>query len=579
MAFDGSTVAALRAEIEAAIGGGYIAKITQSEPDEILLAVKKDRGQVRLLLSANPSLPLAYLTDESRPAPASAPNFCMFLRKYIGGGHILSVDQPGLERALRITIQRRNELGDLRDYCLILELMGKHSNLILCDSGGQILDAIKHISFRTSSVREVLPGREYFLPNTGDKKDPLTIPESEFCSLLSGGSAPVVKTLYSSLTGISPLVAEELCLRARLDAAVPACELTGEQKNALFAAFSAYMDDVKAGCFRAQIYYENGLPAEFSAIPLTLYADSETRDCGGISEAVRLYYSEREKTGRIRQRSGDLRRAVTSAIERVSRKLDLQQKQMRDTEKRDRYRVYGELLNTYGYELSGKESSFTTTNFYDNSEITIPLDPELSARENAVRYFDRYNKLKRTAEQLVEHIDKSERDLAHLESILSSLDLAESEDDLAQIRKELGAFGYVRAKAGTKKGPRRAEAKPLHYRSSAGYDIYVGKNNYQNEEVTFRIAEGSDWWFHAKGLPGSHVVVKTRGDELPDAVFEEAGRLAAYYSKARLAPKVEIDYTLRKNLKKTTGGPPGFVIYHTNYSLMAEPDISGIKQL
>ena len=580
MAFDGIVVAALRAELSAAVCGGYLSKIVQSAPDEILLTIKKDREVLRLLLSANAGLPLAYLTDENRPAPAQAPNFCMFLRKYIGGGRILAVEQPGLERALHFLVEHRNELGDLCSYRLILELMGKHSNLIFCDREGRILEAIKHIPFHVSSVREVLPGREYFLPQTKEKHDPAELSADLFFRILEGGSAPLSRALVEQLTGISPVIAEELCCRAGADPALPAAAVRKETLQALYEALAALMKDVKAERFSPEIYFEGGQPVEFSAVPLSLYREQSHRSCATISEAIRAYYTEREKTGRMRQRSADLRQVISAAIERTAKKLDLQQRQLRDTEKRDKYRIYGELLNTYGYSLRGGEKELVCENYFDEGRpITIPLDADLSARENAARFFERYNKLKRTAAQLASHTEKSEQDLRHLESILASLSLAESDADLAWIRRELVEYGYLRARGAEAKKKRQETSGPLHFRSSSGHDIYVGKNNYQNEEVTFRIAGPEDWWFHAKGIAGSHVVVCSGGETLPDSVFEEAGRLAAYYSKARLAPKVEIDYTLRKNLRKTTGGPPGFVIYHTNWSLMARPEIADIKQL
>ena len=283
---------------------------------------------------------------------------------------------------------------------------------------------------------------------------------------------------------------------------------------------------------------------------------------------------------RIHQKSADLRRIIASAIERDSKKYDLQQKQLKDTEKREKYRIYGELLTTYGYSIAPGEKSAVVLNYYTDEEITIPLDPELSAIDNAKQYFDKYAKLKRTYEALIRLTQETHDELMHLDSIRTALDIAESEDDLAELKEEMMDYGFVKrhysqGKNG-KKQPKKIKSQPFHYTTSDGYDIYVGKNNYQNDELTFQFSSGGDWWFHAKGIPGSHVIVKSKGEPLPDSVYEDAGKLAAYYSKGRDADKVEIDYTERRNIKKPSGAKPGFVVYYTNYSLMASPGTDGL---
>ena len=291
------------------------------------------------------------------------------------------------------------------------------------------------------------------------------------------------------------------------------------------------------------------------------------------------YYSSRDTLNRIRQKSSDLRRIVQTALERNRKKFALQSRQMKDTAKKEKYRVYGELINTYGYGLEEGCKSFQALNYYTNEEITIPLDPTLTAGENAKKYFDRYGKLKRTEEALTEQIAETQSEIKHLESISNALDIARAESDLSQIKEELTQYGFIKKHSSSRKGQKaQAKSKPFHYISSDGFDIFVGKNNFQNDELTFKLASGNDWWFHAKKMAGSHVVVKTPDGEMPDRTFEEAGRLAAFYSKGRTAPKVEIDYIQKKHVKKPAGAKPGFVVYYTNYSLMAEPDISDIKE-
>ena len=337
------------------------------------------------------------------------------------------------------------------------------------------------------------------------------------------------------------------------------------------------MRDVRSGDFSPCIVYENGVPVEYAALRLTSYPEAQRKDYASISALLEDYYAEKNTITRIRQRSSDLRRIVSTALERNIKKYDLQLKQMRDTEKKDKYRIYGELLNTYGYGVEPGVKSMTALNYYTNEDIVIPLDPMLTAGENAKKYFDKYNKLKRTFEALSQLTLETKSEIDHLESVSNALDIAQKEEDLVQIKEELIESGYIRRKGGSKKV--KVTSRPFHYVSSDGYDIYVGKNNYQNDELTFRFASGNDWWFHAKGMPGSHVVVKSRGDELPDSTFEDAARLAAHYSRGRGQEKVEIDYTEKKNVKKPGGGKPGFVVYYTNYSMMIDSDISALKQI
>ena len=578
MALDGIVIANLVSELHDSLAGGRISKIAQPEADELLLTVKTPSGQQRLLLSAAASLPLAYLTSENKPSPLTAPNFCMLLRKHIGSGKILRVWQPDLERILHFEIEHYNELGDLCRKDLILELMGKHSNLIFCDSERRIIDSIKHVSAQTSSVREVLPGREYFIPHTQEKASPLHTSEEEFCRMVFTKPVPLSKAIYTSYTGISPVLAEELCFRASLESSQSALSIPELARIHLYRTFEHLMEDVKAGAFSPQIVYDpQGAPVEFSSLPLTLYRDYSAVSFPSISQALEKYYSMKNKITRIRQKSSDLRHVAATALDRCRKKYELQQKQWKDTEKRETFRVYGELLQTYGYGLEPGAKKLEAVNYYTGQPVTIPLDPTLTPQENAQKYFDKYNKLKRTYEALTQHKKETQEEIQQLESICTFLDLALNEEDLVQVREELMDAGYIRKKHGSKKV--KVTSRPFHYLSSDGFEMYVGKNNYQNEELTFKIASGNDWWFHAKGVPGSHVIVKSRGEELPDRTFEEAARLAAYYSKNRDAKKAEVDYIEKKHVKKPGGGKPGFVVYYTNYSMMIEPDISGIQLL
>ena len=580
MALDGITIANMVKELKDELEGGRMNKIAQPEPDELMLTIKGKNGQRRLLISASASLPLIYFTDKNKPSPMTAPNFCMLLRKHIGSARILNIGQPGLERVIYLDFEHLNEMGDLCQKRLVVELMGKYSNIIFCDDHGNILDSIKHISANTSSVREVLPGRTYFIPETQEKEDPFLTTEESFMERVCKKPLPASKAIYTSLTGISPVVAQEICYRASIDGSMPMDALGQTERIHLAHTFLRMIEDVRDGAFAPNIIYRDGEPVEFAAFTLQQYASGHTiQTFDSMSQVLEQYYAQKNVITRIRQKSADLRHVVQTALERNRKKYAIQQKQMKDTQKKDKFKVYGELINTYGYGLEPGCKSFQALNYYTNEEITIPLDDTLTPAENAKKYFDKYNKLKRTQEALTTQLEETKSDIEHLESISTALDIALSESDLSQIKEELTEYGYIKRKyVGKKKGP-QSKSKPFHYISSDGYHMYVGKNNFQNEELTFKFATGNDWWFHAKKMPGSHVIVKANNEELPDRTFEEAGRLAAYYSSGRTAPKVEIDYIQKKHVKKTPGGKPGFVIYHTNYSMNIEPDIREIQEI
>ena len=597
MAFDGVTIANVVSELKRELTGGRLYKIAQPEADELLLTIKQPDGTKKLLISAQASLPLLYLTGESKPSPMTAPGFCMLLRKHLQNGRITGISQPGLERIVHIDVEHLDEMGDLRRKTLVVEIMGKHSNIIFCDSEGTIIDSIKHVSAAVSSLREVLPGKAYFIAATQDKLDALSTDGEAFRNALSARPQPVFKALYGSFTGISPVLAQELCYEAGIDADLPTAALGDSDYEGLYGAFARMAEAIRQERFSPNIAYTDGSPVEFCALPLTMYGygrqDAPSTDSvnpgekpagdytvpySSMSALLEHYYAEKNVLTHIRQKSADLRRIVQTALERNVKKYDLQLRQMKDTEKRDTYRVYGELLNTYGYSAEPGAKSLQALNYYTNETVTIPLDPTLSAKENAQKYFDRYGKMKRTYEALSQLTVEVREEIQHLESVSTALDIALYEEDLAQIKEELTESGYIHRKGGNKK--QKITSKPFHYISSDGFHMYVGKNNYQNDNLTFKFATGNDWWFHAKKIPGSHVVVKLdNAEELPDRTFEEAARLAAYYSKGRDQEKVEIDYVQKKHVKKPGGAKPGFVVYYTNYSMMIDSDISGLKLL
>lgn len=579
MAFDGVVISDIVNDMRRRLVGGRIYKIYQPEADEINLVVKNLKTTFRLMLNASATLPLVYFLEENKANPAVAPNFCMLLRKHIGNARIVSVSQPGLERIIAIEMEHLDEMGDLRRKKLIIELMGKYSNIIFVDDQNVIIDSIKRIGAHISSVREVLPGYDYVLP-PNDKYDAMTLTPDIFYKEILGKSVSIEKAIYTSITGFSRLIADEICYEAGVDGNFSTDSLADVNKDALWKAFCGIRGRVEEGNYEPVIVYDEDEPVAFSAIPLRMYEDMTIQPFTDISDLLREYYAKKDSYSRMHQKSTDLRKVLTTAIERTSKKYDIQRKQLKDTDKRDKYRVYGELLQTYGYEIVEGDTKITVTNYYDGQEITIPLDPTLTAVENANRYFNKYNKLKRTYEASQQLVEESKQMLEQLLTLQHSMEMASSEADLAEIREEMVLAGLMKAKPAKRNGVKKEASQPLHYISSDGFHMYVGKNNLQNDRLTFKFANAKDLWFHAKQMPGSHVIVKLEGaEDVPDATYEEAARLAAYYSSGKTSPKVEIDYTRRGNLKKPPQANPGYVIYHTNYSMVALPDIRGIEEV
>ncbi|MCH3986945.1 MAG: NFACT family protein [Lachnospiraceae bacterium] len=590
MAFDGTMTAAVRCELSSRLTGARLARIAQTESDELLLTFKTNNqydndghltakaDTVRVQLSVNASLPLVRILDENKPSPEQAPAFCMLLRKKIGNGRLTQISQPGMDRVLIFSFEHLDEMGDLKIIRLNAEFMGKYSNLILTDDTGTIIDAIKRIPASVSSVREVLPGRPYFVPGENDKLNPLTLTQSDFEARVFSQPLPLSKAIVASVTGFSPMLADEIAFEAGADGARPASALDDAEKEAVFAAFAGMAARIREEDFHPMLYRRDGEDFAYAILPMRMYEGLEAEAFDSPSTLLSRYYASRDRRDRMRQKTSDLRHIVTTLLERTGKKLAIQEKQLESTAKRDRYRMFGELLQAYSYALTDGAESAEVENYYDNNrKIRIPLDKSKTIQENASHYFERYNKLKRTWEADSKLIQESREQLEHLESILVSLSAAETESDIAAVRRELADSGYIHARANKKDRP--GKSLPMHFVSSDGFDIYVGKNNQQNEMLTFKTAAPSDWWFHAKKMPGSHVIVRAQGKELPDATFEEAARLAAHFSKAQDSPSAEVDYVRKKEVKKPPAAKPGFVIYYTNYSMVASTNIDGIRRV
>lgn len=585
MALDGIATAAIVHELKTNLIGGRIDKIHQPVSDEIRFTVRGIGVVHKILASANSSTPRIHITQTSKENPMTAPLFCMVLRKHIGGGKIVDICQPEFERIIIIKIESTNEMGDLTTKNLILEIMGKHSNLILTDESGRILDSIKRISHEKSSVREVLPGKDYVYPPSQNKKNPLVAIQSDFLfSLHLQEGQKLQEFLYKTYTGISPIMAGEICFRAALEPSNSCQQTTTEEGERLFAAFEKVMAEVKQANFTPNIYYHpnSNRVLDFSVLEMAEFHALDHKTFPSVSSLLEGYYQERDHAYHIRQKAHDMRRLVVSNIERCVKKKEIQLKTRKEVADMEIWRKKGELLTANIYAIPQGVTTYRTIDFYDENmgEIDITLDPTKTPSENAQKYFSRYNKAKRTLAALEVQEKQNNEELLYLESVLNAIESASDDADLSEIRTELAESGFVRRQAPKKGAPRPKKAKPLHFISSDGYDIFVGKSNLQNDELTLRTADSNDLWLHTKDIPGSHVIIKTNGTgTASDATLEEAANLAAHFSKAKNSSMVPVDYTLRKNVKKPNGAKPGMVIYLTNRTIYVTPDESKVKEM
>lgn len=578
MAFDSIAVRCLTDELNRSIIGGRIDKIHQPEKDEITLHIRTLTDNYKLVLSASSAHPRIHFTEKSKKNPMSAPMFCMLLRKHIGSGKIIAAEQIGFERVVRISVESYDELGDLTVKHLYIEIMGRHSNIILTDADGKILDSIKRVDFTVSSVRQVLPGLLYELPPKQEKTALLDFsPETRLDFTLPQRAD---KAILAEAGGISPLTAREVVYRAFHRTDITSSELNLNKQSALKTELLHLADEVKNGEFKPCMITEaaTGKILDFSAIDIKQYENlAKITYFDSISELLDSFYNTRDMRERMRQKTADLVKLLNNNIERVSKKLVILTNTLNDAENKEKYKVYGDLLTANIYKISEGQTFVDVENYYEDGmpTVTIPLDARLSPSGNAQRYYKRYNKAK-TAEIEAAKQEKAARaDLEYLESTLSALENAETEEDVNLIRSELIAEGYLNRRQNPQKRKQTA-AKPRHFVSSDGFDIYVGRNNTQNDYLTLKFANSSDIWFHTKNIHGSHTVIKLGLDkDVPETTMREAAELTAYYSKARSSSQVPVDYTQIKNVKKPNGAKPGMVIYdryNTVYVTPKEPE-------
>ncbi len=564
MPLDALCLTAVAAELRPIVEGANIDKIYQPTRDEVVLFLRGQGQNVRLLLSASPGHPRAHFTTLTRENPDKPPMFCMLLRKHLLGGRILSLGQPPLERILDFRLETVDELGDRVERRLILEAMGRSANLILLDGEGRILDSIRRIDGDLSKgQRQVLPGLFYRQPPAPDKLNPFTLDEDELTAALANplGKEPE-KLLMDTFTGLSPLIARELAFRAGDGEGLP-------------GALLRLRKSVNENNFTPYLLVRDGKPVDFTFLPILQYgAETESVRQDSFSALLDSFYERREAAERVRQRGQDLVKAVTNARDRTARKLANQARELAATRDREHLREQGDILTSNLHLMEKGMTVLKAVNFYDAAcgEIEISLDPRLTPQQNAAKYYKEYNKSKTAEKMLTLQMEKGERELEYLNSVLENLELAEGERDLAEIRQELADTGYLRRGKTAAKREKRVAGKPMEFRSSAGLRISVGKNNSQNDQLTTKMAYKSDIWLHTQKIHGSHVILWLEGGEADAQSLTEAAILAATFSQARESTRVPVDYTPVKYVKKPAGARPGMVIYTTYQTAVVDPD-------
>lgn len=567
MPLDALTIRALAAELAPQLEGAKVDKVQQPERDLVLLSLRTKSGNRKLLLSAGVGRARMHFTEESFENPAEPPMFCMLLRKHLQGARIESLTQPDNERLLKLELESRDELGDSARKSLILEMIGRSSNLILVGPDGRIIDCLRRMDFAGDELRRLLPGMIYRLPPKQDKRSIFDI-DAE-CFRAEGAAAdpdvPVERWLLDRFSGLSPLLCRELGFRCRDDYG-----LLPEETERLLARSESDA--------RPTVLLEDGVPKDFSFTEILQYGPKmENRRMDSFSELLDFFYAQKERLERRRRRGHELLRSVRTARDRVQRKLALQKEELRRTESRDEVRKTAELLTAYLYRLKKGDRELVCEDYYREGcpEVRIPLDPLKTPQQNAAALFKDYTKRRAAAEHLTILIAQGEAQLDYLNSVLDTVERAETEKDLIELRRELTETGYLK-KQGRAKAEKLRPQAPLRYVSDDGYEILVGRNNIQNDELTTKTARRTDLWLHTQKVHGSHVIVRCEGGEPPARTLEQAASLAVWHSQAREGGKTPVDYTMVRNVRKPSGALPGKVIYteYRTLSAVADPALA-----
>ncbi|KQY87564.1 hypothetical protein ASD24_06875 [Paenibacillus sp. Root52] len=581
MALDGIVTRAIVHELQGCIGG-RISKIHQPNGHDVVLTLRAQRGNSKLLVSASPTYPRVHYTEKTFLNPTEAPMFCMLLRKHCEGAIIENIRQIGMERIIHIDVRQRDELGDVSVKRIIIELMGRHSNIILLDPITEtILDGIHHVTPSISSYRVVMPGFSYTAPPEQHKSNPLEISKTEFENSYTTAEEDASRWLVNAFSGLSPLIAGEITARAVAADSEKLTSTEGEHRieaEALWNTFESLMGLVKNNAYTPVTGMNAKGKMIFSAIQLQSIQDGE-KTYDTISKCMEDYYGDKAERDTVKQRVSDLLRFLQNERSKNIKKLDNLNKDLLEADDADKFRLWGELLFASLHQVNKGDKTAQLVNFYDEDQatITIQLDPLLTPSDNAQRYFKRYNKYKNSLAVIHDQLGKTKDEIAYLDNLLQQLSIA-SMNDIEEIRDELVQQGYLRDRNKKGKKKKKNDRPTVHqFTSSEGIDILVGKNNLQNEYVTNRLASANDTWLHTKDIPGSHVVI--RSTDFGEATLEEAAQLAAYFSQAKESSSVPVDYTFIRHVRKPSGAKPGFVIYDHQKTLFVTPNEELIKSL
>lgn len=572
MAFDSGMLAAVINELQSKITGSRIEKIHQPARDELVLSLRPEGGgeSLRLLICAGASSPRINLTSLEISNPPAPPMFTQLLRKHLSGAKILSVRQLGFERAAEIEFEAHDDMNFKTTKYLIVEVMGKYSNVIFCNAEHKIISPLRSVDFTTSSKRQLMPGMRYEEPPKQEKIDPLTASRKEFLDLYNKSADEDYRFIMNNYMGISALIAREIAQGVSGDG------------NMLWKRFCEVTDRIKNRDFVPTLVSdENGKPIEYAFIDIKQYANrANITHPDSFGALIDEYFFNRERLERIKQKSGDVMKMLDNARSRLVKKLNALQSDLRACRDKDKFRRWGDLITSNIYLIKKGANTAELIDYYseDLSTVTVPLDSKLTASQNAQRYYKKYNKLKNGETEIAKQIRIAEEELDYISGVYESFSIAENESDIGEIRRELYESGYASRMKNYTPG-KHPIPKPLEFVTTNGYRVVCGKNNIQNEQVTHKIASRGDYWFHSKNFHGSHVVMICNGDDPPAEDFTEACMIAAYYSQARDGKNVDVDYTRVYNLKKPPNAKPGFVIYHTNYSATVTPDRSTIERL
>ncbi len=577
MAFDGAFLRCIKEEMEARLSDARVDKIHQPSRDELILTLRQRSGNYKLYISARAASPRIHFTEVTLENPASPPMFCMLLRKRITGGRLAGIRQPGLERALYLDLDCLDELGDVVRLTLAVEIMGRHSNVILVDGEGLIVDAIKRVDLEMSSVRPVLPGLRYETPPAESERLDLSqcLPEDFLPALDRGRDVLLEQALLAVAHGLSPLVCREISHLALRGRSATVGELTQEERERLVFFLGRVRETILTGERRVpyMLLKPDGVPLDYSFLPVTQYGLSATgREMASFSALLDAFYAQKDAAERMKQRSHDILRVLTNVSERTSRKIRNQQKELENSGRREEKRIWADLINANIYQIPKGAAFADLINYFDPDcgTMRVPLDPALSPAGNAQKYYKDYRKARTAETVLAEQIAAGEKELQYIDTVFDALSRAESMQELSELREELAAGGYLRLQRGRQKPP--PPTKPLAFRSDDGFLILVGRNNVQNDRLTTKTARGGDIWMHTKNIPGSHVLVVTEGRTPPESTLEQAAVLAATHSRAAGSAQVPVDYTEARHVKKPAGAKPGMVIYETNRTAYVTPD-------